>query len=183
VGEEKRFNPRLGVSRSLDDFTRIMSELQLPFPRKMDVAVPANLACGLPGATSSPLPADLDWAPLTLSASGVPELAADWVAQNSARVSLIDVREPDEFHGPIGHIPSSELVPLARLAGHVQGLPRERPMVTVCRSGGRSGKAALQLSALGFSRVASLRGGMLDWTARKLAIEYGRPPERVDRQG
>jgi glyoxylase-like metal-dependent hydrolase (beta-lactamase superfamily II)/rhodanese-related sulfurtransferase len=183
VGEEKRHNPRLGIGRSLDEFTRIMSELRLPHPRKMEVSVPANLACGLPGATSSPVQADLGWAPLALSASGVPELEAPWVAQNSPSVSLVDVREPDEYYGPSGHIAGSEFVPLARLAAHVKALPRERPIVAVCRSGGRSGKAVMQLAALGFSRVASLRGGLLDWKARELPVEYGRPPERADRQG
>jgi glyoxylase-like metal-dependent hydrolase (beta-lactamase superfamily II)/rhodanese-related sulfurtransferase len=183
VGEEKRHNPRLGMARSLKEFTHIMSALALPPPRKMGISVPANLACGLPVAASSPVQTEVGWAPLSRSASGVPELDAHWVAQNGSSVSLVDVRERDEYLGPSGHIPGSETIPLASLADHVQALPQERPIVTICRSGGRSGKAALQLTALGFTRVASLRGGMLDWTARGLPIEYGRPPERADRQG
>lgn len=183
VAEEKRLNPRLGTSRSLDDFTQTMAALKLPYPRKMDVSVPANLACGLPAEAAARVAPDPAWAPVTLSAAGVPELSADWLAPQLERVSIIDVREPDEFHGPLGHIPGSQLIPLATLAERAQMLPRELPIVTVCRSGGRSGKAALQLSSLGFARVASLRGGVLDWSERKLPIEYGRAPERADRQG
>lgn len=45
IGEERRFNPRLQVS-SAADYARLMSELRLPDPKLMDIAVPANLACG-----------------------------------------------------------------------------------------------------------------------------------------
>ena len=45
IGEEKRHNPRL-AGRSREDFIRVMAELNLPRPRKIDVAVPANRACG-----------------------------------------------------------------------------------------------------------------------------------------
>ncbi len=44
IGEEKRCNPRLALSRQ--DFIDHMNSLKLPNPRRMDVAVPANLACG-----------------------------------------------------------------------------------------------------------------------------------------
>ncbi|XP_066533100.1 persulfide dioxygenase ETHE1, mitochondrial [Hoplias malabaricus] len=45
VDEEKKFNPR--VTKSLEEFTKIMDNLNLPKPTKIDVAVPANLVCGL----------------------------------------------------------------------------------------------------------------------------------------
>lgn len=46
VWEEKNFNPRVALSKSEDDFVKIMSELKLAHPKKIDVAVPANLVCG-----------------------------------------------------------------------------------------------------------------------------------------
>ncbi|MFT7626357.1 MAG: sulfur dioxygenase [Myxococcota bacterium] len=46
VGEEKRFNPRLNLGISEDTFVHIMAGLNLAQPRYIDVAVPANLACG-----------------------------------------------------------------------------------------------------------------------------------------
>lgn len=45
VGEERRFNPRL--TKSLEEFIHIMNNLNLPKPLKIDVAVPANLVCGV----------------------------------------------------------------------------------------------------------------------------------------
>jgi len=45
IGEERRWNPRLRV-RSAEEYAALMASLKLPTPRLMDVAVPANLACG-----------------------------------------------------------------------------------------------------------------------------------------
>lgn len=46
VAQERERNPRLGAGRSVEEFIAIMSALHLPRPKQMDVAVPANLACG-----------------------------------------------------------------------------------------------------------------------------------------
>lgn len=45
IGEERRFNPRLQVG-SAEEYAEIMNNLNLPNPKLMDVAVPANLRCG-----------------------------------------------------------------------------------------------------------------------------------------
>jgi len=45
VGEEKRLNPRL--TKSVEEFVKIMAGLNLPYPAKIDASVPANLKCGL----------------------------------------------------------------------------------------------------------------------------------------
>ena len=46
VAQERERNPRLGGDKTVDEFVTIMAGLDLPRPRKMDVAVPANRACG-----------------------------------------------------------------------------------------------------------------------------------------
>jgi glyoxylase-like metal-dependent hydrolase (beta-lactamase superfamily II) len=46
VGQERARNPRLGAGKSVDEFIEIMAGLNLPRPKKIDVAVPANRACG-----------------------------------------------------------------------------------------------------------------------------------------
>jgi sulfur dioxygenase len=46
VAQERERNPRLGGNTSLEQFMRIMADLDLPYPKKMDVAVPANQRCG-----------------------------------------------------------------------------------------------------------------------------------------
>jgi glyoxylase-like metal-dependent hydrolase (beta-lactamase superfamily II)/rhodanese-related sulfurtransferase len=176
VGEERRLNPRLGGDSSLDDFIQTMRDLKLPYPRKIDQALPANLRCGLaqPALGESSPELLTDWASIQISSVGVPEITADALQQLSASsVSLVDVREQDEFRGELGHLPGSSLVPLSTLSTAAHAWRKERPVVLICRSGGRSGKAALQLAAAGFKRVASLRGGLLSWTTRKLPIEPG----------
>lgn len=46
IGEEKRFNQRIGGGKSKEEFVAIMNSLNLAYPKKMDIAVPANLRCG-----------------------------------------------------------------------------------------------------------------------------------------
>jgi len=46
VAQEKARNPRLGGGKSIDEFVAIMAALNLPRPKKMDIAVPANRECG-----------------------------------------------------------------------------------------------------------------------------------------
>lgn len=54
VGEEKRWNPRLGLARSEDEFVAIMAELKLAPPKRIDEAVPANLECGATAPAATP---------------------------------------------------------------------------------------------------------------------------------
>jgi sulfur dioxygenase len=175
VREERRWNPRLGETKPLGEFVKLMSELKLPYPRKIDAALPANARCGIAQEQVASAPKLVtDWAPIQMSSVGVPELSADALPRTAASApQLVDVREPDEYRGELGHIAGSVLVPLATLLAAARPWPKDRPLVLVCRSGGRSGKAALQLAAAGFGRVASLQGGMLEWNARKLPIERG----------
>ena len=48
IGQEKARNPRLGGGKTLEEFVAIMAALNLPRPKRMDVAVPANQGCGEP---------------------------------------------------------------------------------------------------------------------------------------
>jgi glyoxylase-like metal-dependent hydrolase (beta-lactamase superfamily II)/rhodanese-related sulfurtransferase len=165
IGEEKRFNPRLGGGRTEDDFVAIMTNLKLAYPKKIDEAVPANLKCGLPEGRVVQDARDVVWAPMQRTAAGVPEVAAGWVKESLPKgdYRVIDVREADERAGELRSIPGSEHVPLATLALASRGWDKKSHYVVVCRSGGRSGRAALELESLGFHNVASMAGGMLGW--------------------
>lgn len=55
VAQERERNPRLGQGRSIEDFVSIMAALDLPYPKKIDVAVPANLLCGVTSAGAAGL--------------------------------------------------------------------------------------------------------------------------------
>lgn len=75
---------------------------------------------------------------------------------------LLDVRSPQEYAGD-GHIPGSRLLPLPNLDGRMHELPRDVPIVCICRSGARSQVAGEMLAREGFTQVINLRGGMIGW--------------------
>lgn len=172
VGEERRFSPRLGGEIGEDDFAGYMNNLRLPHPKQIDVAVPANLRCGRPEDEQSAL-AEPGWAPLRYSFAGIWEIQPQWLEEHAREVQIVDVREPDEFTGPLGHIPGASLIPLGELAMRAGELSRERPVVAVCRAGGRSAQATVILQQAGFKDVANLAGGMLRWRAEGCAVEGG----------
>jgi rhodanese-related sulfurtransferase len=77
---------------------------------------------------------------------------------------LLDVRGPEEFAGPLGHIAGAVNLPLAELPAHLAELAAEpRPIVVVCLTDKRSARAATELAAAGHRDVAVLRGGMDRW--------------------
>jgi rhodanese-related sulfurtransferase len=84
---------------------------------------------------------------------------------------VVDVREPHEFTGELGHVPGARLTPLATVEAAARQWDPEKDVVIVCRSGGRSGQAARTLVRLGFKRVMNLRGGMLAYYAQNLPVE------------
>jgi glyoxylase-like metal-dependent hydrolase (beta-lactamase superfamily II) len=169
VAEERAFNPRLGGLLSESDFVGYMENLGLPHPKQIDVAVPANRQCGY-AAVAETADANQSWGPLAFTYAGFWEVPAHWVEEHLQTLQLIDVREPSEFDGPLGHITGARLVPLGTLAGGLAPFDRERPVVTVCRAGGRSAQATLVLQRAGFTKVANLAGGMLQWHAQGLAV-------------
>jgi sulfur dioxygenase len=173
VAEERRFNPRLGGEIGEADFVGYMNNLGLPHPKLIDIAVPANLQCGRPERDTA-LPAEPAWAPLTFTFAGIWEIQPEALEENVAKVQLVDVREPDEFVGPLGRIRGAKLMPLGQLPARVGELARDRPVVAVCRSGARSANASVLLQKAGFNDVANLAGGMLRWRAEGYPVEGGR---------
>ena len=173
VDEERRFNPRLGSSIGEADFTGYMSNLGLPHPKQIDVAVPANLKCGQ--VTDAPAnAAEPAWAHLTFTFAGIWEIYPHTLEEVAGKVQIVDVREATEFSGPLGHIQGAALIPLGELTARAGELARERPVVAVCRSGARSAQACVILQRAGFTDVANLAGGMLRWRAEGFAVEGGR---------
>lgn len=172
VREEQRFNPRLGGQLAEDDFVGYMENLGLAHPKQIDVAVPANLKCGR-GGNADALADQPTWGPVSLTYAGIWEIQPTWVEEHLNEVRVIDVREPHEFDGPLGRIPGAILVPIGSLTDHAEEIPKDRPIVTVCRAGGRSAQATVILKKHGFERLANLAGGMLNWRAQHLTVEGG----------
>ncbi len=170
VAEEKRFNPRLGGDLSENDFAGYMENLGLAHPKKIDVAVPANLRCGKPEGDLAPVD-EPTWAPLTYTFAGIWEVQPQWLEDHLNDARIIDVRELSEFEGPLGRIPGARLFPLGELADRIDELPSDEPIVTVCRAGGRSAQATVILRRAGFDKAANLAGGMLRWRAHRCPVE------------
>jgi rhodanese-related sulfurtransferase len=103
--------------------------------------------------------------------------AAEAAALADSGAILLDVREPHEWQA--GHAPKARHIPLAQLTRRVDELPVNRPIVTVCRSGSRSARAAAMLGKAG-REVSNLAGGMHAWSRTGLPIvAKGGGPGRV----
>ncbi|MBF6570022.1 MAG: MBL fold metallo-hydrolase [Candidatus Binataceae bacterium] len=166
IGEEKHTNPRI-ANRSRDQYVELMNNLGLPLPNSIQEALQPNQAAIDADAISFPTLAQLDQV-RQLSTS---EVSARLTSNNPP--ILIDVREPDEFSGELGHIRGSRLIPLRELPERAGELSeyKNRELVVICRAGARSTTAAAILTGLGFENVANLKGGMLDWSDAQLPVE------------
>lgn len=80
-------------------------------------------------------------------------------------VLVLDVRGAEERRGRLGAIPGALNMPLDELAQRLGALPRQQPIVVVCKTDKRSARAAAMLRDAGFDAVAVLAGGMERWTA------------------
>ncbi|MFV9503912.1 MAG: rhodanese-like domain-containing protein [Oscillochloridaceae bacterium umkhey_bin13] len=88
------------------------------------------------------------------------------------KIYLLDVRSSEEYAHD-GHIAGSHLLPLPMLSLRLEELPKDAPIVCVCRSGNRSGVAAEQLARQGFSDVINLTSGMMGWARAGLPMKRG----------
>lgn len=104
--------------------------------------------------------------------------AAEAAALVEQGAILLDVREPHEWQA--GHAPKARHVPLGQLQGRAQEIPNGRPILTICRSGARSARAAAMLAGDG-RQVSNVTGGMHAWARADLPVvaKGGRPGQVV----
>ncbi len=166
IEAEKRTNPRL-ANRARPDFIDLMNNLNLSPPQNIqDVLQPNQSALGC-DEISFP-----DWGELKkVQVVDVEGLQA-MLASGKPPV-LVDVREPTEYSGDLGHLPGSVLVPLRELMNRLEEIQRHKqvPVVTVCRAGMRSATAAAILGRSGFADVSNLAGGLVAWNEAGLPVE------------
>jgi sulfur dioxygenase len=167
IGQEKRFNPRIGGAVREEDFVGYMRNLGLPHPKQLAVAVPANLRAGEP--EDGRVPAGPDWGPVVTTYAGMSEIAPEWVAQHRAGVTILDVRHPAELHGELGKLDDATLIPLDELRARVAEVDGQKPVVVLCQTGKRSALATIILKKAGVTRAASVAGGMVRWRELGLA--------------
>lgn len=166
IGEEKRSNPRI-AGRTREQYIEIMNNLGLPLPDSIQESLQSNQSALSTEALHFPTLAQLN---------EVRQLAPGEVFVRLDTPNpplLLDVREPDEFTGELGHITGSRLIPLRELSERASefGELKTHDIVVICRAGARSTTAAALLTGLGFERVSNLRGGMLDWHDAGLPVE------------
>src|SRR5215469_1365417 len=92
-----------------------------------------------------------------------------------AEAWLLDVREYDEWAA--GHAPDATHIPLGQLGAHTAEIPQDQQIYVICRSGGRSARAAQALNGAGWQAV-NVAGGMQDWAAagRPMVSDSGAEP-------
>lgn len=103
--------------------------------------------------------------------AGFREVTASDLSLPLQGLRVVDVREPAEFTGELGHIPGAELVPMGAVTAQAIAWNKDETVLLVCKSGGRSANVAQALTRMGFSKVMNLAGGMMGWNAAGKTIE------------
>ena len=156
IGEEKAFNPRLKI-KSVDEYVALMNNLNLPNPKMMDVAVPANMRVG--------------YAQEAIAQRGWAVTAGEAITSlDRPEVVLVDLRESDEREKH-GIIPGSLHAPYSDLAAHVRrgGMLHELALATgkrvmfYCAFGERSAMAVQAAQDAGLSSACHIQGGIDAW--------------------
>lgn len=156
IGEEKAFNPRLQV-KSIDEYVELMSKLNLPNPKMMDVAVPANMRQGL--------------AQQEIAARGLALSPAEAMTiLGRTDVVLIDLRERAEREKH-GVIPGSLHAPYANLREtigpggmlHELACATGKRIVFYCAYGERSAMAVKAAQDAGLATSCHIAGGIAAW--------------------
>ena len=156
IGEERAYNPRLKV-KSIDEYVALMNGLNLPNPKMMDVAVPANMRVGL--------------AQEEVARRGWSIGAAEALALvGKSDVALVDLREQRERdrHGVIPgslHIPYGDIGANVRAGGMLGELARAtgKRIIFYCAFGERSAMAVQMAQEAGLASACHIQGGVDAW--------------------
>jgi sulfur dioxygenase len=165
IAEEKAFNPRLQV-KSLDQYVELMNNLNLPNPKMMDVAVPANMRVGF----AQEVIAQRGWA---VSAMDAIKLVG------RSDVALIDLREKSERE-KYGVIPGSLHAPYPDLQDNIRpgGMLHELAAATgkrilfYCAFGERSAMAVQAAQDSGITAACHIQGGIDAWKKADGALAH-----------
>jgi len=166
IGNEKLSNPRF-TGKTREAYIDQMASLGLPFPDRVEEVLQVNQSGFEATEVSFPKVTDV----ACMACVKPRELNAQVMGPEPPIV--LDVREPEEFTSPLGHIRGALLVPLDALAHRLPKLIgySEREVVVVCRAGARSASAGGILQAAGFRSVKNLDGGMLAWAQAGLPVQ------------
>jgi len=178
IMQERTNNPRL-AGKSRNEFIEIMENLNLPNPKLIDEAVPANRYCGLdedecqdaivrrelsmPKRNLGTAQDKVAAAKQHITEVNV-ETAKQLIAEGNIKV--VDVREGNEYE--TGHLDNAILLPRGVLEFKISGVEqltdKSKAVLLYCRTGGRSALAAQAMQDLGYNNVLSMAGGFEAWS-------------------
>lgn len=100
--------------------------------------------------------------------AGVFDIHPQEVFELAEHLHLVDVREHSEWISELGHFHKAELISLNSIPEKLDQIPKDKTLVFICRSGGRSAKAAAFALDNGYENVYNMVGGMLLWNEQNL---------------
>ena len=108
--------------------------------------------------------------PLVRGRAAGPSLSTLQATQliNSRNAVVIDVRTPQEF--ATGSLPGARNVPVDKVDEKMRDIKKDKPLIVVCATSSRAGRAAAQLRASGYAEVYVLAGGVAAWREAGLPI-------------
>jgi glyoxylase-like metal-dependent hydrolase (beta-lactamase superfamily II)/rhodanese-related sulfurtransferase len=177
IMQERTSNPRL-AGKTREQFIEIMNSLNLPKPRLIDAAVPANRYCDLDenkrqdaiAVREAARPVRNDITPQDMVAVAKQQITEVTVATAKqllaeGNIVVVDTREESEYAA--GHIANALLLPRGVLEFKIGNSPeladKSKAVLIYCRTGGRSALAAQTLQQLGYNNVLSMAGGFDAW--------------------
>ena len=181
MGDQRKSNPLL-QPRTRDEYLAYWDSLSLGPADWMSKGLDANNACAT-DPSAAPIPVEAASGACSPCAASAPLLEAlrapaltpvqlrERAAKDQARLFILDVREPEEYTGELGHISGSVLIPLGQLETRCGEVPRDKTVVAVCKSGRRSARAAELLLTKGFRDAFTMTGGMQAWDDEELPVE------------
>ncbi|MBQ0721118.1 MAG: MBL fold metallo-hydrolase [Gammaproteobacteria bacterium] len=159
IGEEKRWNPRLGGGQNASGFIDIMDNLNLDMPKKINEAVPANVNVGVDYNPRRYVHEDFSMSDL--------HTAWQQLGDNEA---IVDNRRAEEFAE--GHVPGSINLPLGSEGDRADELKAYDKVYMYCRSGRRAQTALTNLSLIGVDNLVCVsHTGMPNWIAAGYPVE------------
>ncbi len=178
IAQEQMSNPRL-AGKTKAEFLEIMENLNLPKPKLIDMAVPANRYCGIdedqanqaaeqrvegsdPIRKTSNMDDHLNQIKQNITEID-PAKAKDIIA-NSA-VLIVDVREESEFGA--GALDGAISLPRGLIEFKINSIPeltdRSAAIIVYCASGKRSALSAHTMQTMGYTNILSMAGGYTAW--------------------
>ncbi len=159
IGEEKKWNPRLGGGRTRESFVDLMNNLNLDMPKRIHEAVPANMSVGISFDANRYLLRDFDMNDLHQVWQDPPD-----------NTLIMDNRTPKEYGK--GHVPGSRNIPMGTENAHVDELRQFDHIYLYCRSGRRAQTSTTNLNFQGLNQITCIsHTGMPDWEKAGYPVE------------